>query len=60
MGLGDDPAVEGYGSTRFKAEVLGLTWPWKDHSEVPHDRQRILFSIFDIASGHGDALSMTA
>jgi pimeloyl-ACP methyl ester carboxylesterase len=30
VGLGNDPAVEGYGSTRFKAEVPGATWPWKD------------------------------
>ena len=56
VGLGDDPAVEGYGSTRFKAEVPGLTWPWKDHSEYLTTGSESLFSISDIASGHGDAL----
>ncbi|MGH3542504.1 MAG: alpha/beta hydrolase [Mycobacterium sp.] len=57
IGLGNDPAVEGYGSTRFKAEVPGVTWPWKDHSSYFARGSESLFSIGDIASGHGDALA---
>ncbi|MDM3976770.1 alpha/beta hydrolase [Mycobacterium marseillense] len=63
VGLGSDPAVEGYGSTRFKAEAPGLTFPLKDHSSYFTPGNESLFSIGDIASGHGDALahdSMTA
>lgn len=63
IGLGSDPAVEGYGSTRFKAEAPGLTFPLKDHSSYFTPGNESLFSIGDIASGHGDALahdSMTA
>ena len=56
VGLGDDPAVEGYGSTRFKAEAPGLTVPLKDHSSYFTPGNESLFSIADIASGHGDAL----
>jgi hypothetical protein len=56
IGLGDDPAADGFGSTRFKAEVPGLTWPWKDHSGYLVPGSESLFSISDIASGHGDAL----
>lgn len=56
IGLGNDPAVEGYGSTRFKAEVPGLTFPLKDHSTYFTPGDESLFSIADIASGHGDAL----
>jgi Alpha/beta hydrolase len=57
IGLGNDPAVEGYGSTRFKAEVPGLTSPLKDHSSYVTLDSESLFSIGDIASDHGDALS---
>lgn len=63
IGLGSDPAVEGYGATRFKAEAPGLTFPLKDHSSYFTPGNESLFSIGDIASGHGDALahdSMTA
>lgn len=63
IGLGSDPAVEGFGSTRFKAEAPGLTFPLKDHSSYFTPGNESLFSIGDIASGHGDALahdSMTA
>jgi pimeloyl-ACP methyl ester carboxylesterase len=63
IGLGNDPAVEGYGSTRFKAEVPGLTFPLKDHSTYFTPGDESLFSIAEIASGHGDALehdNMTA
>ncbi|BBZ45276.1 putative alpha/beta hydrolase [Mycobacterium parmense] len=57
VGLGTDPAVEGYGSTRFKAEAPGLTIPLKDHSSYFTPGNESLFSIADIASGHGDALA---
>ena len=57
VGLGSDPAVEGYGSTRFKAEAPGLTSPLKDHSSYFTPGNESLFSIGDIASGHGDALA---
>lgn len=57
LGLGNDPAVEGYGSTRFKAEVPGLTFPLHDHSQYFTKDSESLFSIGDIASGHGDALA---
>lgn len=56
VGLGNDPAVEGYGSTRFKAEAPGLTFPLKDHSSYFISGNESLFSIGDIASGRGDAL----
>jgi hypothetical protein len=54
--LGDDPAMDGYESTRFKAEVPGLTTPWGDHSQYYTRGGESLFSMSDIASGHGDAL----
>ena len=56
VSLGDDPAQEGYGSTRFKAEVPGMTNPIHDHSQYLNPGSESLFSIGDIASGHGDAL----
>jgi WXG100 family type VII secretion target len=56
VSLGDDPAMDGYGSTRFKAEVPGLTTPWGDHSEYYTQSSESLFSMADIVSGHGDAL----
>ena len=57
LGLGTDPAVDGFGSTRFKAEVS--TWsinPVHDHSEYFTPGSESLFSISGIVSGHGDAL----
>jgi WXG100 family type VII secretion target len=54
VALGPDPAMDGYGSTRFKAEVPGLTW--NDHSHYYQPGTESLFSIGDITSGHGDAL----
>jgi pimeloyl-ACP methyl ester carboxylesterase len=57
IGLGNDPAVEGFGSTRFKAEAPGLTFPLKDHSSYFTPGNESLFSMADIASGHGDALA---
>src|ERR1700727_176505 len=51
VGLGNDPAVDGYGSVRFKAEVPGfhkdLTY---DHSHYFDPRSESLFSMGDIAS----------
>lgn len=56
-GLGPDPAVDGYGSTRFKAEVPGASInPVHDHLHYFDDRSESLFSIADVVSGHGDAL----
>jgi len=57
VGLGRDPAADGYGSTRFKAEAPGLSWPMADHSSYFAPGTESLFSIGDIASGHGDALA---
>ncbi|ORV12523.1 alpha/beta hydrolase [Mycobacterium celatum] len=54
VALGTDPAAEGFGSTRFKAEVPGLTF--NDHSHYYDPGSESLFSMADIASGHGDAL----
>jgi WXG100 family type VII secretion target len=54
VALGNDPAMDGFGSTRFKAEVPGVTW--NDHSHYYQPGTESLFSIGDIASGHGDAL----
>lgn len=56
-GLGDDPAVDGFGATRFKAEVPGYTGnPVYDHSHYFDNGSESLFSISDVVSGHGDAL----
>ncbi|OBG29258.1 alpha/beta hydrolase [Mycobacterium sp. 852002-51057_SCH5723018] len=54
-GLGDDPSVDGYGSTRFKAEVSGQN-PVLDHLRYFDEGSESLFSIGDVVSGHGDAL----
>ncbi|MCV7103203.1 putative alpha/beta hydrolase [Mycobacterium palustre] len=54
-GLGDDPSVDGYGSTRFKAEGPGMD-PVGDHLHYFDDGSESLFSIGDVVSGHGDAL----
>jgi hypothetical protein len=57
VGLGPDPAMEGYGSTRFKAEVSGYSAnPFYDHSHYFDYGSESLFSIGDVVSGHGDAL----
>lgn len=56
-GLGDDPSVDGYGSTRFKAEVPGNSVnPVSDHLHYFDDGSESLFSMSDVVSGHGDAL----
>jgi pimeloyl-ACP methyl ester carboxylesterase len=56
VALGHDPAEDGFGSTRFKAEVPGLSWPWADHSSYLTPGSESLYSIATIASGHGDRL----
>ncbi len=56
-GLGDDPAADGFGSTRFKAEVPGNSVnPVYDHLHYFDDGSESLFAIADVVSGHGDAL----
>lgn len=54
--LGTDPALDGFGSTRFKAEVPG--WTINDHSHYFERGTESLFSMADIVSGHGDALEV--
>lgn len=57
VGLGSDPAAQGYGSTRFKAEPAGPRLPMTGHGSYFSPGGESLFSIGDIASGHGDALA---
>lgn len=56
-GLGTDPAADGFGSVRFRAEVPGADGinP-HDHSHYYHPGSESLHSMADITSGHGDAL----
>jgi len=56
-GLGIDPAADGFGSVRFRAEVPGSDGinP-HDHSYYYHPGSEALHSMADITSGHGDAL----
>ena len=56
VALGSDPAEDGFSSTRFKAEVPGLSWPWEDHSSYLVAGSESLYSIATIASGNGDRL----
>ncbi len=59
IGLGQDPALDGYGSVRFKAEVPGYSLnPFYDHSHYFDRGSESLFSIGDVVSGHGDALAL--
>ncbi|WP_319450542.1 MULTISPECIES: alpha/beta hydrolase [unclassified Mycobacterium] len=56
-GLGKDPAMDGFGSTRFHAEVAD--WhinPIDEHTSYYQAGSESLFSMADIVSGHGDAL----
>jgi pimeloyl-ACP methyl ester carboxylesterase len=57
VGLGVDPAVDGFGSTRFKAEVPGFNNPFSDHSEYFTPGGESLYAIADIASGNGALLA---
>ncbi len=57
VGLGADPAADGFGSTRFKAEVPGWTWKlWTQHTGYFDAGSESLFSIADVTSGNGDLL----
>ncbi|MBV9599258.1 MAG: hypothetical protein JOZ87_20635 [Chloroflexi bacterium] len=57
VGLGQDPAVDRYGSVRFKAEVPGDSFnPFYEHSHYFDLGSEALFSIGDVVAGHGDAL----
>jgi uncharacterized protein YukE len=56
VALGNGPADDGFGSTRFKAEVPGLSAPWSDHSSYLTPGSESLYSIATIASGNGEAL----
>lgn len=63
IGLGTDPALDGFGSTRFKAEVPGLTNPFHDHSGYFTPGSESLYAIADITAGNGALLeehAMTA
>ncbi|OMC46338.1 hypothetical protein A5745_12660 [Mycobacterium sp. IS-2888] len=56
-GLGDDPSVDGFGSTRFEAENPQYTGdPTFDHSHYFDKGSESLFAMADVVSGHGDAL----
>ncbi len=56
-GLGTDPAADGFGSVRFRAEVPGSNGinP-HDHSYYYHRGSEALYGMADIVSGHGDQL----
>ena len=57
VGLGADPAMDGFGSTRFHAEVADFSPnPIDEHTPYFKDGSESLFSVADIVSGHGDAL----
>ncbi|MCV7121687.1 putative alpha/beta hydrolase [Mycobacterium lacus] len=57
-GLGTDPAGDGFGSVRFRAEVPGSdAINPHDHSHYYHPGSEALHSMADIASGHGDTLA---
>ena len=57
VGLGNDPAMDGYGSTRFHAEVAKVGWnPLDEHTSYFVEGSESLYSIADIVSGHGDQL----
>ncbi|MDG3016230.1 alpha/beta hydrolase [Speluncibacter jeojiensis] len=56
-GLGSDPAADGYGSVRFKAEVPGgHTLSWRDHSHYFAPGSESLYSMADVVSGNGSLL----
>lgn len=54
--LGADPAVDGFGSTRFKAELSAIGDNVNAHSHYFDSGSDSLRSIGLIAAGHGDAL----
>jgi len=57
VGLGADPAADGFGSTRFKAEFNGWSpLPWTDHDRYFESGSESLYSIAGITSGNGATL----
>lgn len=57
VGLGTDPAMDGFGSTRFHAEAAEFSPnPIDEHTSYFKKGSESLFSVADIVSGHGDAL----
>lgn len=57
-GLGPDPAADGFGSTRFRAEAPGLGIAiWSDHGSYFTPGSESLYSVADIASGNGSLLA---
>ena len=58
LGLGPDPAADGFGSTRFRAEAPGLGVAiWSDHGCYFTPGTESLYSIADIAAGDGRLLA---
>lgn len=59
VGLGADPAREGYRAVRFRSEVAGShsVVPWfSDHSHYYDAGSEALHSMTEIVTGHGDIL----
>jgi Alpha/beta hydrolase len=59
VGLGADPARDGFGAVRFRAEVAGSQsiMPWfGDHSHYYDVGSEALRNMTDIVTGHGDNL----
>lgn len=57
LGLGADPAVDGFGSTRFKAEVADPDLDlWQDHVRYFDPGSESLYSMAEVASGEGRSL----
>lgn len=58
LGLGADPAADGFGSTRFRAEARGWAAAIRaDHDSYFTPGSESLYSIADIAGGDGDLLA---
>ena len=57
LGLGADPAADGFGSTRFKAEVADPDLDlWQDHVRYFDAGSESLYSMAEVASGEGSSL----
>jgi hypothetical protein len=57
LGLGADPAVDGFGATRFKAEVANPDLDlWQDHVRYFDLGSESLYSMAEVASGEGHSL----
>lgn len=60
--LGDDPSLDSFGGTRFKAENInrhaGLPWQFDDHSLYYDDAtdSESLYAMAEIVTGQGDQL----